>query len=91
MTVLALNVCLCSLVTYLLIFSLDNLSNHVRWSVDLRWQRASDPAGFYGVKGAVLMRSSKDPNLKINWETFDAINRHEAQDEMLKEDLKVSS
>lgn len=68
--------------------SLDNLSNHVRWSVDLRWQKASDPAGFYGLKDGVLMRTSKDPNLKINWEAFDSINRHEVQDEMLKEDLK---
>ncbi|XP_045198092.2 uncharacterized protein LOC123552472 [Mercenaria mercenaria] len=71
--------------------SLDNLSDHVRWSVDLRWQRPSDPACFYGLKDAVVMRSSKDPNLKIDWESFDSINRHEAQDKMLKDDSTVQS
>ena len=32
--------------------------------------------GFYGLKDGVPMRSSKDPNMKIDWEAFDAVNRH---------------
>lgn len=68
--------------------SLNNMSDHVRWSVDLRWQRASDPVGFFGLKDAVLMRSSKDPNMVIDWSTFDSVNRHMVQDELLKEEMK---
>ena len=72
-------------------YSLDNLSDHVRWSVDLRWQRSSDPDGFYGLKNPVAMRSSTDPNLKIDWDSFDCINRHVAQDEMLKDEEMVKT
>ncbi|WAR31467.1 hypothetical protein MAR_034009 [Mya arenaria] len=68
--------------------SLNNTSDHVRWSVDLRWQRASDPAGFYGLKGSVLMRSHDRPDLKIDWTEFDAVNRHELQDKLLADEMK---
>jgi len=30
--------------------SLPNLSEGIRWSLDLRWQRSDLPAGFYGIK-----------------------------------------
>jgi len=58
-------------------FSLPNLSNKVRWSLDFRWQKAGDPVGYYGLKEGLRMRSSTDPNLKIDWERFEAVDRHD--------------
>lgn len=55
------------------------MSKAIRWSLDLRWQKPSEPVGFYGLKEGILMRSSKDPNMKVDWESFDAINRHDKQ------------
>ncbi len=43
----------------------------------MRWQRADKPVGFFGLKHGVKMRSSTDPNFKIDWEGFNAIDRHE--------------
>lgn len=31
-------------------FSLENFSDKIRWSMDLRWQRPDKPNGFYGLK-----------------------------------------
>ena len=31
-------------------FSLENISDKIRWSLDLRWQRPDKPNGFYGLK-----------------------------------------
>ena len=58
--------------------SLDNMSDDVRWSLDLRWQRADQPVGFYGLKQGVLMRSSAGP-VDIDWSGFNAVDRHEKQ------------
>lgn len=55
------------------------MSKAIRWSLDLRWQRPSEPVGFYGLKEGLLMRLSKDPGMKIDWESFDAVNRHDKQ------------
>ena len=59
------------------ICSLSNLSNKVRWSLDFRWQKAGQPVGYYGLKEGVRMRSSTDPDLRIDWEPFDAVDRHD--------------
>jgi len=56
---------------------LPNLSKKIRWSLDLRWQKASEAIGYYGLKEGVRMRSSTDPNVKIDWESFDAVDRHD--------------
>ncbi|XP_046567731.1 1-deoxypentalenic acid 11-beta-hydroxylase-like [Haliotis rubra] len=48
--------------------SLPNLSTDIRWSLDLRWQAPNKPVGFYGIRQGVLMRSAKDPDLKVNWD-----------------------
>ena len=66
--------------------SLPNISDGIRWSVDLRWQRASDPGGLWGLKDGVVMRTSKDPNFKIDWTGFDAVNRHTVQTAYVKGD-----
>lgn len=47
--------------------SLENYSDKIRWSLDLRWQRPDYPNGFHGLGKSVLMRTSKDPNYKIDW------------------------
>ena len=67
-------------------FSLNNLSDEIRWSLDLRWQRSDMAVGFYGLKDGIKMRSSNDPDFKIDWESFDNINRHQ---EVLKAEGKV--
>lgn len=63
--------------------SLDNFSDKIRWSLDLRWQDANKTVGFFGLKDGVRMRSSTDPNFKIDWEQFDAVSRHEKQFESM--------
>ncbi|XP_052270079.1 uncharacterized protein LOC127871318 isoform X2 [Dreissena polymorpha] len=48
---------------------------HIRWSLDLRWQRASDPAGLWELKNGVVMRKGSDPHFKVDWTEFDSVNR----------------
>ncbi|WAR19639.1 PHNY-like protein [Mya arenaria] len=66
--------------------SLPNVSDGIRWSIDLRWQRATDPAGLWGLKNGVVMRKSSDPNFKVDWTEFDSVNRHIVQTEYIKGD-----
>ena len=70
--------------------SLPNESEGIRWSLDLRWHRASDPGGLWGLKNAVVMRKSSDPNFKIDWTEFDSVNRHTVQADHVKGDKAVS-
>ncbi|XP_078001175.1 uncharacterized protein LOC144453715 [Glandiceps talaboti] len=56
--------------------SLENYSEDIRWSLDLRWQRPDLPNGFYGLKNHVLMRTSKDPKHIIDFDAFDKVDRH---------------
>ena len=58
-------------------YSLPNMSNDIRWSLDLRWQKPDQSYGFYGLKQGTLMRTSKDPKFKVNWEQFDQLGRHD--------------
>ena len=55
--------------------SLPNISDKVRWSLDLRWYAGGKAAGVFGMKEGVLLRS-KNPQHKIDWEPFDAVDRH---------------
>ena len=57
--------------------SLNNTSDTIRWSLDLRWQRMDRPVGFHGLKEGVQMRSTGDPKFQIDWDTFEGVNRHE--------------
>lgn len=59
--------------------SLPNISNGIRWSLDLRWQNPEKPWGFYGLKEGVLMRSSKNPVTHIDWDSFNALDRNNLQ------------
>ncbi|XP_059145125.1 uncharacterized protein LOC131932276 [Physella acuta] len=56
--------------------SLNNCSDEIRWSLDLRFQSQEKPVGFYGLKQGVLMRSEKNPVKKIDWESFNSVDRH---------------
>ena len=59
--------------------SLENLSNQIRWSLDLRWQRPDMPNGFYSLKENVVMRRAGDQDYKIDWSRFAGVNRTELQ------------
>jgi hypothetical protein len=69
--------------------SVNNTSGNIRWSVDLRWQRSDRPLGFFGLKEGVVMRSSKERNLPIDFTSFNSVSRHEKQVESVKERNKV--
>jgi hypothetical protein len=55
--------------------STENLSESIRWSLDLRWQRPEEPSGFEGIKDCILMRTARDPNYRIDWESWARQNR----------------
>ncbi|XP_003388892.1 PREDICTED: uncharacterized protein LOC100639747 [Amphimedon queenslandica] len=59
--------------------SLENFSENVRWSLDLRWQDPKKSNGFHGLRDCVLMRSVDSPNHVINWEGFGILDRKELE------------
>ena len=51
--------------------SLENFSDDVRWSVDLRFQNPKDEAGFHtGLVDPIIMRKSEDTNYRADWKTW---------------------
>ena len=62
--------------------SLNNVSNDIRWSIDLRWFEAGKSVGLWQMKDGVLLRS-KDPNFKVDWTAFDSVDRQQAAYEYL--------
>lgn len=50
--------------------SLENHSDVVRWSVDLRWQRPEEPAGWEGIIELLEMRRADDPDFGPDWEVY---------------------
>jgi hypothetical protein len=56
--------------------STENLSDRIRWSVDLRWQRPGEKHGLEGIKDPILMRTAKNPSYKINWDQWANQNRN---------------
>lgn len=65
--------------------SLPNVSSQTRWSLDLRWQTPKLPNGFYKMKDSVLMRTAENPNIDIDWDTFDGVNRAVVQKESVRD------
>ena len=61
--------------------SLENYSNKIRWSLDLRWQNPNKPNGFHGLKECVIMRKADDPKYQIDWEEFATLDRQILQAE----------
>ncbi|XP_072022978.1 phytanoyl-CoA dioxygenase domain-containing protein 1 homolog [Amphiura filiformis] len=62
--------------------SLENHSDIIRWSLDLRYQRPDRPSGLWGVKECVVLRTKKEKNFKINWEDFEKVDRTKAQEQV---------
>lgn len=56
-------------------FSLENYSNGIRWSVDFRFKKTGLPNGMHGLKDDVILRSSKEPEMKIDWSMFNSVER----------------
>lgn len=65
------------------------MSDKIRWSVDLRWQRPTEPHGFFGIKDPILFRTSKDPNYKIQWGNWVNEDRNKINLEMLRNEKQV--
>ena len=57
------------------LFSLENYSNGIRWSVDFRFKKTGLPNGMHGLKDDVILRSSQDPNMNIDWSMFNSVER----------------
>lgn len=76
------NVCLLS--------SLPNISNVIRWSTDLRFLKTGEQNGMFGLKESFVMRSSKDPDMEIDWKTFNSVDRSDVQIASVKDIVKVS-
>lgn len=66
------------------------MSEEVRWSVDLRFKKPGLPNGMFGLKPDVLMRTKDDPNMHIDWDTFDSIDRTKAQIASVKDLVEVT-
>lgn len=49
--------------------SLENHSQGVRWSFDLRWQNPDLDSGFDG-KPPIMMRDPDDPDMTPDWEVW---------------------
>ncbi len=50
--------------------SLENLSDIVRWSVDLRWQNPALPSGVDGHSEMIVMRKADDPDWRPDWDSW---------------------
>ena len=70
--------------------STENLSDQIRWSVDLRWQRPTETSGFEGIKDCILMRTARDPQHRIDWSDWATQNRIEAAMEEHRDEFDAS-
>jgi hypothetical protein len=71
--------------------SLENYSNQIRWSLDLRWQDPHKPNGFHGLKDCVVMRKASDCHYKTDWTKFAQEDRQKMHIERLVDEGKVSA
>ncbi|CAB3981415.1 Hypothetical predicted protein [Paramuricea clavata] len=70
-------------------WSLNNYTENIRWSLDLRWQVPDKANGFYGLKESILLRTKKDPNHVVDWDTFSPLDRSKLQDNYVDENTDV--
>jgi hypothetical protein len=64
--------------------SLENFSERIRWSLDLRWQRAGESNGFWGIKDSLPLFARDDsgqlmPGFKADFETWGKVDRNALQ------------
>jgi len=75
--------------------SLPNLSNQIRWSLDLRWQKPDLPNGYYGLKEVIVFRQAKsDGGSEVDWDSFSSwasVDRSRLQDSGVMEEAKQSA
>ena len=71
-------------VVRLFLNSLPNVSNGIRWSLDLRWQNDGAPGCLWGMKDGVTMRRACDPNYQMDWTHTDSVNRNTVQTVYMK-------
>lgn len=64
--------------------ALDNNSNLVRWSLDLRWQDAAQPEGNFGLKKAIVMSKAADPHHSIDWASWANLDKKSGSADGLK-------
>lgn len=57
--------------------SLANVSNDVRWSIDLRWQSPHENWGFYDIAEGILFRTARDGDVTPDWDKFLSVDRKE--------------
>ncbi|CAH1786911.1 unnamed protein product [Owenia fusiformis] len=57
--------------------SLNNLSDTIRWSLDLRWQTHEKLYGFYDLKFGIPMRKTADPLYQIDWSEFNVSKKYD--------------
>lgn len=70
-------------------YSLPNISNQIRWALDLRWQRPDQPFGLYGLKDGLLLRKD-GKNVEPDWEKFEAVDRTTVQKKSVEGFVDVS-
>ncbi|XP_065179865.1 uncharacterized protein LOC135810300 [Sycon ciliatum] len=68
--------------------STENLSEAIRWSLDLRWQDPAKPHGFHNLKDPVTMRLANQPGYQMDWTTFAGIDRTKLQLEQASEEAQ---
>jgi hypothetical protein len=71
--------------------SLNNLSDHIRWSLDLRWQRPQDAHGFWGLKAPIVMSKAGQPDYAIDWTGWADDDRQVKQMEAALKDANVAA
>lgn len=67
--------------------SLPNMSDEIRWSLDLRYQDASKPASFYGIKDGIMLRSQSNPSYVPDWDSWNILDRTKKQGELVGTDV----
>ncbi|XP_033734120.1 1-deoxypentalenic acid 11-beta-hydroxylase-like [Pecten maximus] len=65
--------------------SLNNVSDHIRWSVDLRWQNPHHPYGYYDLKEGVVFRTKDNPNPVVDWDKFEGVDRFQITADAVKD------
>jgi hypothetical protein len=56
--------------------SLNNASDDIRWSIDLRWQRPDKPSG-YALKPLLPLTKKDEPGFSPDWEHWRQQDRHQ--------------
>lgn len=62
------------------------MSSQIRWSLDLRWQRPSEPNGFYGLKDCITMARMAEPGFSVDWGSWASQDRTPLQKVALSAD-----